>query len=310
MKELINCEQLTLDEWLKYIYIPEDERDFSIIDYQFPTKKIYQMYLDNIEDRTDKDIKFLLRLFLLDTVYLESDKELCKTILNYHTKENIKHLSENYIFIEKLFSIKPPWPSIIWILDLLPHNPDKAIQVIQSYYRAHCQYLPDGRSTGLFDAIEIIKLKYIKHYLPVKESLLNLDFREFEFLCAYLYKKKNYEINVTKTSRDGGYDIVAYKNNQRENIKIFIECKRYTNNISVGYIRKLLGKLVSEKATKTVLIATTYFTKPAIDESNKSQRLELINIEEFDYDMRKYVDYNWVYNIPNYINEIKRDFSF
>lgn len=310
MKELINCEQLTLDEWLKYIYIPEEERDFSIIDYQFPTKKIYQMYLDNIEDRTDKDIKFLLRLFLLDTVYLESDRELCNTILNYHTKENIKYLSENYIFIEKLFSIKPPWPSIIWILDLLPHNPDKAIQVLQSYYRAHCQYLPDGRSTGLFDAIEIIKLKYIKHYLPVKESLLNLDSREFEFLCAYLYKKKNYKISITKTSRDGGYDIVGYKNNQRENIKIFIECKRYTNNISVGYIRKLLGKLVSEKATKTVLIATTYFTKPAIDESNKSQRLELINIEEFDYDMRKYVDYNWVYNIPNYINELKRDFIF
>lgn len=78
----------------------------------------------------------------------------------------------------------------------------------------------------------------------------------------------------------------------------------------MDYIRKLLGKLVSEKATKTVLIATTYFTKPAIDESNKSQRLELINIEEFDYDMRKYVDYNWVYNIPNYINELKRDFNF
>jgi restriction system protein len=301
-----NCKELSLNQWLELIATPVNERKLRIIDYQFPTNELYEEYINTIVNRTDQEIKLLLKSFLIDAGHLDADKKIHSSICNYYSNDEAKKLIDNSIFLTKMFSMKAPWASIHWVIDLLPHHPDKAIQTLESYYQAHCQFIPDGRSTGLFDSIELIRLKYIKHYLPVKETLLNLSARDFELLSAYLYFKKDYEIKLTPKTRDGGYDILAIKTTPRKTETIYIECKRYSNNIGVSHIRKLLGTLIVNNATTTVFIATTYFTKPAEQEARASKRLELLNIEEFDYDMRKYVDYNWVYHISNYINESKK----
>ncbi|EAM6242828.1 hypothetical protein ER541_23255, partial [Salmonella enterica] len=58
---------------------------------------------------------------------------------------------------------------------------------------------------------------------------------------------------------------------------------------------------------KGVVVATSYFTKSARNESQKSNRLELINIDEFDKDMRKYVDVHWIGKIQEYVSAIRKE---
>ena len=212
------------------------------------------------------------------------------------------------LFLKQIITLNPAWPSIEWILDLLPRFPQKALEVLTAYSLAHCLFITDGRATGLNDVISIIKAKYMEHPLPIKESLLSITPREFELLVAYLYKKKRYKVTITSQSRDGGYDVIAEKNNIRENEKLYIECKRYSNNIGVVIARQVLGTLTINNATKAVIICSSHFTKPAKDAAAESKRLELIDIDNFDMEMRTNVDYNWISKISTYINEIKKDY--
>jgi restriction system protein len=296
---------ISLEKWLKII--KNSEKDFDVIDYQFMTDEHFHEYINSIDNRSDSEIKFLLRRFLIvENMSLGSDAHLEKWIFGLDDEEIDKYI-KNYVFIKKLIFSKP-WISIEWIFDLLPNHPDMAINVLRAYSIAHAQFLPDGRAMGLFDAISIIEAKYMNHRLPVQNILEDISPRDFELLTAYLYKKKEYQIFITQRTRDGGYDILAKKDNSREQEKIYIECKRYIKkNVGVPLIRNLLGILSREIATKCVLVTTSYFTIDATKEAFKSKRLELINIDSFDMEMRRNVNYNWTKNVNSYIEEIKKE---
>ena len=303
-KEYINCNNISLDEWLYHISIPEKERKINIIDYQFATINHYDEYIRTIANR---DIKPILKLFLIDNVYLNSDQSIKDSILSSDFQGREKMLN-NSEFIQRLFSLNPPWISIKWIIDLLPNYPQLAIQSIKAYDMAHIQYLPDGRVTGLSDAIDIIKAKYMEHSLPVRTTLLKLISRDFELLVGFLYYKKGYKIKITSKTRDGGYDVLAEKNNRNEYEKLYIECKLYSGNVGVPVIRSILGVLNIDNATKSVVVASSYFTKPASEAAKKSKRIELLDIESFDHEMRTNIDYNWVYKIQEYIETMKKEY--
>ena len=53
----IDYEQISLDDWLKLIF--NNTKNEHIIDYRFPTQKLLDEYLENIDRRTDKEIKSL-----------------------------------------------------------------------------------------------------------------------------------------------------------------------------------------------------------------------------------------------------------
>jgi len=297
--------RISLEEWLDFI--KSDEESLDIIDYQFLTDAHFHEYINSIDNRSDSDIKLLLRKFLIiENISLRSDAHLEEWLFKLEKEVLCKYIDSS-VFIKNLLFSKP-WISLEWIFDLLPNHPDMAINVLRAYSMAHVQFLPDGRATGLSDAIAIIEAKYMKHRLPVHNILEDISFRDFELLTAYLYKKKKYQISITKRTRDGGFDILARKKNSREEEKIFIECKRYIKqNVGVRYVRNLLGVLSKEIATKCVLVSTSYFTPDAIKDAFESKRLELINIDSFDMEMRKNVDYNWTNNVKRYIKEIKSE---
>lgn len=115
-----------------------------------------------------------------------------------------------------------------------------------------------------------------------------------------------YLVQVTQRTRDGGYDLVAEKNNEREEQRLHIECKRYEENIGVAIARGVLGTLNIMNATKAVVVTTAAFTKPARDAARQSKRLELIDIDSFDMEMRHHVSMDWVNHVARYISEMQR----
>lgn len=310
-KELIDEKHLTLEEWLTIVLQPEEERKYIILDCQFATDEHLKEYLETIHKRSHEDVKALLNKFLIPCGHLGHDDVLRESLLHMSPEE--RHIAmKKHSLLRRLFILKKeshPWQGITWIIDLLPHFPQEAINALNAYFQAHCHLMPDGRMQGMSDAEAIIKKKYLEHNLPVKETLLNLTPRDFELLVAYLYRKKGYQVNITPRTRDGGYDIVAEKQSSRELQRFHVECKRYEESVGVRIVRAVLGTLVVKKATKAVIVTSSNFTDTAKKEAYQSQRMELLNVTDFDTDMRKFVDANWTAHVSRYLMELKRTLS-
>lgn len=307
--ELIEHQKLSLDEWLSHVNTPKEKRNFQILDCQFASDSHLDEYLSSIHQRSDKEIKYLISLFLINGGSLGHDKHLLTWLINLPSHER-KRLTEENAFLQRLMRIgdkkNPPWQSIHWVIDLLPNFPQQAIDALNSYFQAHCMYMPDGRIHGLSDAQALIRGKYMDHFLPARQTLLDMTSRDFELLVGRLYEAKGYDVSITKRTRDGGYDVLAEKNTGREQERLHIECKRYEQNVGVSFVRNALGTLNIRNATKAVLVTSANFTKPAIEEAHTSKRMELINVTDLDYELRKHLDYNWTFKTSRYLMEMKK----
>jgi HJR/Mrr/RecB family endonuclease len=110
------------------------------------------------------------------------------------------------------------------------------------------------------------------------EHLRTIDRRQFEELVAELFDGFGYAVELTAMTRDGGRDIVAVSARDQLRVKYLIECKRPDpgNHFGVGVVRQLLGVVEDERATKGIVVTTTYFSPEARAlEMRNEWRLEL-----------------------------------
>jgi len=138
---------MSLDAWLAAVRDPKRNID-RLVTYQFPTDKHRSEYLKNIGERTDDDVRFLLRNLLIGSGSLGSD---------YFTAHHLVHRIKSQEpfrkteFTRRLFGAAltrgrvQPWEGVTWVLDLLPESPRKALDVIDAYFDVHAGFMPDGR---------------------------------------------------------------------------------------------------------------------------------------------------------------------
>jgi hypothetical protein len=91
-----------------------------------------------------------------------------------------------------------------------------------------------------------------------------VDPRLFEEIIAEVWHGLGYAVELTKQTRDGGYDVVAVRSHLTTE-RYLIECKRPTKARTVGVrpVRELYAVKVSGRATKGVLATTAYFSPEA-----------------------------------------------
>lgn len=89
--------------------------------------------------------------------------------------------------------------------------------------------------------------------------------RDFEKVIAELLRNKGYEVELTKQTHDGGFDIMALKNLGGFKNKYLIECKRWGENNPVGIeiIRSFADVIKENNANKGIICATSYFSPEA-----------------------------------------------
>jgi restriction system protein len=63
-------------------------------------------------------------------------------------------------------------------------------------------------------------------------------------------------VKITRASRDGGVDAVAFDPDPIRGGKILLQAKRYKNTVSVSIVRDLYGTVLNEGATKGILVTT------------------------------------------------------
>lgn len=94
-------------------------------------------------------------------------------------------------------------------------------------------------------------------------NLAAMDWEEFEYLIRDLFEKEfasgGGEVKITRASRDGGVDAIAFDPDPIRGGKIVIQAKRYTNLVGVSAVRDLFGTVMNEGATKGILVTTSHY---------------------------------------------------
>jgi len=313
----IDARQMPLDEWLALLFDVPDGAVFT--SWAFPTDKHREEYIAGIGRRSEDDVCKLLEMFLIPSGTLGCDRRYMAD-LDVVEKEDpdmyqrmIRRQYYRRLFRYEIgFSKIPPWEGITWVLDLLPHYPRQALEGLEAYSLAHIQLLPDGRSAGLCDAIEVIRAKYIGMPGTRTEAirfLLDLRPRHFESLVERLYHRMNYETRLTPEKKDGGRDVVASRLAPGKLERILIECKRYSEPVGVGVARALLGVVSDEKVNKGVLVTTSRFTKATQELARRNPRLELITGDQLILLMNEHLGPTWPLHIESLVTESERQIS-
>ena len=95
------------------------------------------------------------------------------------------------------------------------------------------------------------------------ENLAAMDWEDFEHLVREVFEREfsgsGGEVRVTRASRDGGIDAVAFDPDPIRGGKIVIQAKRYTRTVGVSAVRDLYGTVMNEGANKGILVSTATY---------------------------------------------------
>jgi restriction system protein len=112
--------------------------------------------------------------------------------------------------------------------------------------------------------------------LDTRSNLMDLTPSEFENVVSNLFSKMGLETKLTRASKDGGVDAVAYDIRPVLGGKVVIQAKRYKNTVGVSAVRDLYGTMLNEGASKGIIVATSGYGPDAY-EFAKDKPLELID---------------------------------
>jgi HJR/Mrr/RecB family endonuclease len=137
------------------------------------------------------------------------------------------------------------------------------------------------RTETLYDsqALEIpetrVQIRHLSPSFGVLEKLLsgriNLDtlhWREFEELVAELLEKDGYIVDLGPGRKDGGVDIFAAKDLGTAGLFKSVwqaKKKQLGNKVGLSIIRELADTRAEYKASKGIIVTTTYLTQGALD---------------------------------------------
>lgn len=111
-------------------------------------------------------------------------------------------------------------------------------------------------------------------------NLASMDWEDFEHLIREVFAAEfsSYggEVHVTRASRDGGVDAIAFDPDPIRGGKIVIQAKRYTGSVDVGAVRDLYGTIQHEGATKGILVTTSNYGPDAYKFA-KDKPISLLN---------------------------------
>ena len=123
--------------------------------------------------------------------------------------------------------------------------------------------------------------------LDNRPNLMDLNPTEFEVLVANLFGKMGLETKLTRSTRDGGVDAIAFDVRPILGGKVVIQAKRYSNTVGVSAVRDLFGTMHNEGANKGILVCTSKYGNDAYRFS-KDKPIELIDGQGLLYLLREY----------------------
>ncbi|TSD64485.1 restriction endonuclease [Inquilinus sp. KBS0705] len=115
----------------------------------------------------------------------------------------------------------------------------------------------------LFDEVSRIKAAISEIYRD-NEAIYRLEARDFEQMVAELMREKNFDVELTKQTRDGGYDLIALQDTGGFPYRFLIECKRFARHrrVDVNIVRSFC-QVLSEEKSNGIIVTSAYFSADA-----------------------------------------------
>lgn len=138
--------------------------------------------------------------------------------------------------------------------------------------------------------------RFVEHYqvadtLDDTTNLASMHWEDFEHLIRELFEQEfssnGGEVKVTRASRDGGVDAIAFDPDPIRGGKIVIQAKRYTNTVGVSAVRDLYGTVLNEGAIKGILVTTADYGSDSYDFA-KDKPITLMNGSNLLYLLEKH----------------------
>jgi restriction system protein len=108
------------------------------------------------------------------------------------------------------------------------------------------------------------------------QSLQTLEWKRFEYLCAWYYEAFGLDAETLAAGPDGGIDIKLYKPGDRAAPIAIVQCKAWQKPVGVALVRELLGVMAHEKVGRGIFITTGNYTDDAVAFA-ATNRIQLIN---------------------------------
>lgn len=201
------------------------------------------------------------------------DLEAAKQLLQAATELDI----ESYD-LERIASAVNGYPLAIQLLASLITS-DTPID-ISRLLAGNFYDLADVTSANSSELIVVAKPKIISASEAIATGLKkqpgdvrNLTPRQFEELLAELMTDMGWEVELTKATRDGGKDLLAYMDTEVGRLLCLVEAKRYREDrkIGVDLVRTLYGTLCDYQANSAMMVTTSSFSADAKEFQQRHQ---------------------------------------
>nr|WP_067053990.1 restriction endonuclease [Mucilaginibacter sp. L294] len=136
--------------------------------------------------------------------------------------------------------------------------------------------------------------RIIKDIYKKNQGIYTLNPNDFEDMIAELLRFQQFEVEMTKRTRDGGYDLIAVKNIGEFPVRFLVECKRHAKarKVGVGIVRSFRDVINTDGANKGIIVTSSYFSPDAEKERlrNKPYMLDFKDHDDVIGWVNKYVN--------------------
>lgn len=181
--------------------------------------------------------------------------------------ENVNQNSQKFVldYIKTVFQALSPGGSFHYLKEEQPTFYNK---IIKKSYSLHDIFTEKDIRPEIITISQNVNKELIKYLQKNPKELYRIHWRTFEELIAEILKSFGWEINITKMTKDGGYDLFGiYKDESGIRHNWLIECKKWDKNRLVGIdvVRSLYGTKTDLKVGNALLATTSFFTKGVYD---------------------------------------------
>jgi restriction system protein len=134
--------------------------------------------------------------------------------------------------------------------------------------------------------------------LDSRRDLLDMTPTEFEHLVRQLFEKMGMKAWNTQASKDDGVDAVATNEDPVFGGLCIIQAKRYRGAVGVEPVRALAGVMEDKRATKGIMVTTSWVTKDGHAFAHRHGRIQIIECEEIKYLCQEHLGLDVLISLP------------
>jgi restriction system protein len=113
-----------------------------------------------------------------------------------------------------------------------------------------------------------------------------------------LFEAIGLEAWVTQASRDDGIDAIAVSKDPIFSGLCVVQAKRYSGVVGLEAVHALAGVMDDKRATKGILVTTSWFGKASRDFAARHGRIELYDCYNLTYLIKEYLDKDVLIGLP------------